>query len=194
MEDEKSREDGARIHHDAHARAGEPSTDGRRETANERADRNWNELLQEVRVTQTCTQILGGFLLAVAFQPRFTELDEYQIVLYLILVALAGLATALALALVMLHRRYYGKLQKVRVAWTGNRLLKVNLVVVAVLAAGSTSLVFDFAVGRTSGLIALGAALLLSLGLAVLTPLASAKDTRAAEGGAEASSSEAGER
>jgi hypothetical protein len=32
-------------------------TDGRNETLNERMDRNWNEILQELRVTQTGTQI-----------------------------------------------------------------------------------------------------------------------------------------
>lgn len=38
--------------------------DGRDETRNERADRNWDELMQELRVMQTGTQILTGFLLA----------------------------------------------------------------------------------------------------------------------------------
>ena len=32
--------------------------DGRTETANQRADRNWSELLQELRVSQTGTQII----------------------------------------------------------------------------------------------------------------------------------------
>lgn len=147
------------------------SGDGRSETPNERADRNWNEILQEARVTQTSTQILGGFLLAVSFQPRFTELDEYQMTLYLILVALAGLATALGLALVMLHRRYFGKHKKVRVVRIGSRLLSANLVVVALLAAGVTSLIFDFAHSRTAGLIALFAALLITGGLWALLPV-----------------------
>ena len=53
-------------------------SDGRDETPNERADRNWNELLQELRVMQTGTQILTGFLLAVAFQPRFTDMDRVR--------------------------------------------------------------------------------------------------------------------
>ena len=35
--------------------------DGRDETQNERMDRNWYDLLQELRVTQTGTQILSGF-------------------------------------------------------------------------------------------------------------------------------------
>ena len=78
--------------------------DGRDESVNERADRNWNEILQELRVSQTGTQIISGFLLAVAFQPRFDDLDQYQLVLYLTLVVLAGTAAALGLAPVSLHR------------------------------------------------------------------------------------------
>ncbi len=58
-------------------------TDGRRETTNQRMDRNWNELLQELRVAQTGVQILTGFLLTVPFQSRFTELDGYQRSVYL---------------------------------------------------------------------------------------------------------------
>ena len=46
-------------------------------------DRNWNEMLQELRVTQTGTQILTGFLLAIAFQNRFSELDRFQHGIYL---------------------------------------------------------------------------------------------------------------
>lgn len=145
--------------------------DGRSETSNERADRNWNEILQEARVTQTCTQILGGFLLAVAFQPRFTDLDSYQIALYLALVVLAGLSTALGLALVTLHRKYFGKRQKPRVVRGGNRLLIANLVVVAALVSGVTGLIFDFVLNRPAGLAALGAGLVVTFGLGVLLPL-----------------------
>ena len=98
--------------------------DGRDETPNQRADRNWSDLLQEVRVSQASTQIIGGFLLAVAFQQRFLDLDQYQKTLYLVLVGLAGLASALALALVMLHRRHFATLRKANVVVTGDRLLK----------------------------------------------------------------------
>ena len=45
----------------------------RNETAAERMDRNWNELLQELRVTQTGVQILSGFLLTLPFQQRFSD-------------------------------------------------------------------------------------------------------------------------
>ena len=78
--------------------------DGRNETLNERMDRNWNEILQELRVTQTGTQIFTGFLLTIAFQQRFSELTTFQVRVYLILVVTAVLTTALGLAPVNFHR------------------------------------------------------------------------------------------
>ena len=129
--------------------------DGRSESTNERADRNWNEILQELRVAQTGTQILGGFLLALAFQPRFQDLDRFQLTLYLVLVALAGIAAVLGLAPVTLHRTFFGKGRKPDIVRLGGRLLSADLVVLALLAAGVTALVFDFAVGRPAGLITL---------------------------------------
>lgn len=130
--------------------------DGRGETPNERSDRNWNDILQELRVALTGTQLIGGFLLAVAFQPRFEQLDDYQLTLYLTLVALAGLATVIGLAPVTLHRTLFRRQAKERVVRTGNRLLIAHLVVVALLVIGVTSLVFDFALGRVAGIVALG--------------------------------------
>lgn len=153
------------------------SVDGRDETRTERADRNWVEILQELRVAQTGTQILTGFLLAVAFQPRFGELDEYQRVLYLSLVALAGVAAALGLAPVSLHRTFFARRQKERIVRVGNRLLVADLVVVAVLAAGVTSLIFDFTAGRLAGLLALGLGVLVIVLLWGVVPRLGVGDT-----------------
>ena len=130
-------------------------SDGRDETPNERSDRNWSDILQELRVALTGTQLIGGFLLAVAFQPRFDELDGYQLTLYLVLVSLAGLATVIGLAPVTLHRTLFRHQVKERVVRTGNRLLIAHLAVVALLVLGVTSLIFDFAVSRAAGVIAL---------------------------------------
>ena len=58
-------------------RDADPS-DGRDETATARLDRNWGGLLQELRVLQTGTQLLTGFLLTVAFQPVFQQLAAWQ--------------------------------------------------------------------------------------------------------------------
>ena len=143
---------------------------GRDETPDERHDRNWNEILQELRVAQTGTQILSGFLLALAFQQRFTSLSDAQLGLYLTLVALAGLSTALGLAPVVLHRTYFSKHMKEHVVKFGNRLLLAEIVVVGVLAIGVTSFIVDFVVGEAAGIAAAVIATLVVIILWVLLP------------------------
>jgi hypothetical protein len=144
--------------------------DGRDETRNQRADRNWDELLQELRVIQTGTQILTGFLLAVAFQPRFTDMDALQRDLYVILVALAAVATILALAPVGMHRALFGSRRKPDLVRTAALLVKIDLWVIGALTIGVTTLIVDFTVNRTAGIIALVAALVLVVGLWLALP------------------------
>ena len=81
---------------------------GRDETAQERADRLWNETLQEVRVAQTGAQILFGFLLSVAFTPRFATLPGFDKTLYTITVVLGACATGALIAPVAFHRYLAG--------------------------------------------------------------------------------------
>ncbi|GAA1763056.1 DUF6328 family protein [Agromyces humatus] len=144
--------------------------DGRDETPNERSDRNWNDILQELRVALNGTQLIGGFLLAVAFQPRFDELDAYQLTLYLVLVTLAGLATVVGLAPVTLHRTLFRRQVKERVVRIGNRLLIGHLVVVALLVIGVASLIFDWTLSRTAGIIALVVGVIVLVALWVVLP------------------------
>ncbi|QNA92212.1 MULTISPECIES: DUF6328 family protein [unclassified Microbacterium] len=144
--------------------------DGRDETANERADRNWDELLQELRVMQTGTQILTGFLLAVAFQPRFTDMDALQRDVYVVLVALAAVATILALAPVGMHRALFGHRRKPDLVRIAARIVRIDLVVIGALTIGVTTLIVDFTVGRIAGIIALIAALILVVSLWVALP------------------------
>jgi hypothetical protein len=125
--------------------------DGRDETHNERADRNWNELLQELRVTQTGTQILTGFLLTIPFQQRFTDLDAYQKDLYLVLVVLAVLATALFVAPVSLHRILFGRRLKPELVTAGAWFARAGLLVLALVMAGSAMLIFDVVLSRDAG-------------------------------------------
>ncbi|WP_173921603.1 DUF6328 family protein [Agromyces sp. Marseille-P2726] len=144
--------------------------DGRNESPNERSDRNWADILQELRVALTGTQLIGGFLLAVAFQPRFADLDDYQLTLYLILVTLAGLATVIGLAPVTLHRTLFGRQVKGRVVSLGNKLFVAHLVVVALLVVGVTSLIFDWALSRLAGIIALAAGAVILVAFWVVLP------------------------
>src|SRR5690242_3369672 len=105
--------------------------DGRDETEGERLDRNWNELLQELRVTQTGTQVFTGFLLTIPFQQRFGDLTASQLTIYLVLVGFSCLATVLAIAPVSLHRALFRQGAKTRIVHTANVLLILALAAVA---------------------------------------------------------------
>lgn len=143
---------------------------GRNETREERMDRNWGELLQELRVLQTGVQILAGLLLTLPFQERFTTLDDYQVGLYLTNVVVASLTTACILVPVSIHRRLFRKRLKEKLVTSANLLTKFALAGIGLLSAGTAALVFDVVAGRTAGLSAGGALLALLLVLMVYVP------------------------
>lgn len=145
------------------SRVGDDVVDGRDETANERADRNWNELLQELRVLQTGTQILTGILLALAFQPAFADLSESQRVFYLVLIALSGLSAIIALAPVALHRLLFRQHAKPETVAYGHVAMITALATVALLLVGVVGFVFDVVVSAAASWtigVALGALIL----------------------------------
>jgi Family of unknown function (DUF6328) len=139
-----------------------PARNGRNESVEEQMDRNWIELLQELRVLQTGVQLLAGFLLTLPFQARFQTLDDFQVNLYLANVALAALTTALILLPVSVHRRLFRLRLKETLVSSADRIAKVALAGVGLLSVGTSALVFDVTAGRTAGLTA-GAALLAAL-------------------------------
>src|SRR5665647_2260700 len=128
--------------------ADEQPGDGRSETPAERLDRNWNEILQELRVTQTGIQILTGFLLTVPFQQRFTELTDDQRRIYLTLVVLAAVTTGLLVAPVSMHRWLFRRGAKSALVIEADRLMRVGLVFLAVVVSGVVLLVFDVVTTR----------------------------------------------
>ena len=133
-----------------------PAGSGRNETREEQLDRNWMELIQELRVLQTGVQILAGFLLTLPFQQRFESLDDFQVTLYLVNVALAALTTAFILLPVSVHRRLFRKRLKATLVASADNITKIALGGVAALSVGTAALVFDVTAGRTVGLIAGG--------------------------------------
>lgn len=125
--------------------------DGRDESPNERADRNWAELLQELRVLQTGTQILTGFLLALAFQPAFADLTEAQRTFYLLLVVFAALSAIIALAPVALHRMLFARREKSLVVAYGHAALVTALATVSLLLVGVVAFIFDVVISEPAG-------------------------------------------
>lgn len=142
----------------------------RDETPAERSDRNWAELLQELRVMQTGVQVLTGFLLTLPFQARFAELDTYQVDVYLVLVMLSVVATGLLIAPVSVHRALFGRGLKHSLVTTANRVAITALGLVALLVTGTAMLAFDVVVSRTAGLVVGGVVLVVLTVLWLLVP------------------------
>ncbi len=145
--------------------------DERPETPAQRLDRNWNELLQELRVTQTGIQILSGFLLTLPFQARFADLDPGMIAVFLAAVVLGTLSTALIVAPVTAHRLLFRLHAKDTLVAAGDLMARVGLVALALTVVLVVTLVFGFVLDRNAGLVAGGVGLVLFAALWLVVPL-----------------------
>ncbi|WP_369227581.1 DUF6328 family protein [Streptomyces sp. R39] len=112
---------------------------GRDETPEERADRMWTELIQEVRVAQTGVQILFGFLLTVVFQQKYAELSHVDKTIYIVTVVLGASATGALIGPVSLHRLVSGRKVKPEAVRLASRLTLIGLFLL--LATMTASLV-----------------------------------------------------
>ncbi|MFB8774347.1 DUF6328 family protein [Streptomyces broussonetiae] len=101
---------------------------GRNETEEERADRMWQELIQEVRVAQMGVQILFGFLLTVVFTPTYRDLTDSDQAIYIVTVILGAAATGALIGPVSLHRIVSGRRVKPQAVQMASRLTHVGLV------------------------------------------------------------------
>ncbi|MCL3862761.1 DUF6328 family protein [Actinotalea sp. K2] len=158
------------------------SADGRHETPLERLDRNWTEILQELRVTQTGIQILTGFLLTVPFQSRFADLTADQRQIYLILVVMAAVTTGLMVAPVSLHRWLFRQHAKSTLVSGADALMRLALVFFSMVVSGVVLLVFDVVVGRTTALVASGSVLTFLVLLWFVMPMVMAHRARQGSG------------
>ncbi|MFJ8659818.1 DUF6328 family protein [Streptomyces sp. NPDC093795] len=112
---------------------------GRDETADERADRQWQDVLQEIRVAQTGVQILLGFLLTVVFTPRFAGLGSTDKGIYVVTVILGSLATGALIGPVSFHRLVSGRRLKPQAVVWASRLVMIGILL---LVATLTSALF----------------------------------------------------
>ena len=153
-------------------------SNGRNETEDERLDRKWGDLLQELRVMQTGAQLTAGFLLTLPFTTKFPSLDDFQQTLFLVLVIVAALTTAVVITPVAVHRRISGEHVKERLVATAHKLVGVGLTLLAVLVTGIVVLIFDVVVDRTTALVVGGvvAAILASLLIALPLKLVGSTD------------------
>jgi Family of unknown function (DUF6328) len=88
----------------------------RDETRSERADRNFSEAVQELRVAQAGVQILFAFLLTLPFLREFPDARAFSVALTLALFTAAG-AVLCFTAPVVAHRLYFRRGLKEEVVW-----------------------------------------------------------------------------
>jgi len=143
------------------------------ETDDQKLTRNLNELLQELRVTQTGVQILTGFLLTLPFTSRFPSLDSLQRYAYLGVLTGSVIATGLVIAPVAFHRLLFRHGERAWIVEAANHSARAGLVALAMTTSGVMWLVFDVVINRTLASVAGGLSLLLFAVLWAGVPLVS---------------------
>jgi len=125
--------------------------DGRDETATERLDRNFGEMLQELRVAVTGVQILFAFLLTAAFSTRSHELSGAREGVYVVSVVTSALAACALMAPVAAHRLLFRRRAKGRLVASAHvlTLSGMGLLVVSIVCA--LWVVLDLVVGGAAG-------------------------------------------
>jgi hypothetical protein len=144
--------------------------DHRRETEAERLDRNFDELLQELRVSQTGVQILFAFLLGVSFTQSFRQADSFVHIVYSVTLLLCALATALFIGPVALHRMLFGLGSKGELVKVSSRLALGGLYALLLAITGAVLLALDDPLGRPIALTLAGGAFVVLVGLWVVLP------------------------
>jgi hypothetical protein len=143
--------------------------EGRNETDVERADRNWLELIQELRVAQTGIQVLAGFLLTLPFSSRFAGISHLHRSVFLVAFSLAVITIGLMTAPVALHRVLFAHHEKQTLVRVGAFFAKTGLVSLGLTLVTVVVLIFGVVVGDTAGFIAGGLVLVFyTLGWVVL--------------------------
>ena len=116
----------------------------------QRADRNFAELLQELRVAQTGVQVLFAFLLTLSFMDRFAVLDAFQRGVYVFTLVASAITIALVVAPVAVHRLLFQRGRKRELVRVGHRFALGGLVSMAVTVLAGMLLVLDVVVGRSA--------------------------------------------
>lgn len=127
--------------------------DRHQETETERLDRNFDELLQELRVSQTGTQILFAFLLGVAYTSPFRQADAFVHIVYSATLLLSAVAAALFIAPVAMHRTLFRQGRKGQLVQVSSRLALAGIYLLLLALTGAVLLALDDPLGRPAALI-----------------------------------------
>jgi uncharacterized protein DUF6328 len=120
---------------------GGPMQVERDETEAERIDRNFTELLGELRIALPGVQVLFAFLLTVPFAQGFASLTGFEKSLYLVVLLLTALASALLMAPTAYHRVLFRRGYKPQILFFANRSAMAGLAILALAMTGAIFLI-----------------------------------------------------
>lgn len=120
----------------------------RDESKAERFDRHWGELLQELRLAQTGTQILFAFLLAIAFTTPFRDGDDFTHWVYTVTLILTAMATGLLLAPVSFHRMVFQQRLRDRMVPMAAKMAAGGMFLLLLAVCGGILLAVDVVISR----------------------------------------------
>jgi hypothetical protein len=109
----------------------------------ERLDRELIELLNELRVIMPGVQVLFGFLLTVPFQQRFTEVDDFQRIVYFVTLLLTAASAAFLMGPSAFHRLTFREGQKPYLVHLGTRQAIIGMALLALAMNGVLLLLSD---------------------------------------------------
>jgi Family of unknown function (DUF6328) len=110
-------------------------------------DRNFVEILQELRVAQTGVSILFAFLLGIAFTAPFEAASALQRTTYVVTLLLTAGSSGLLIAPVAFHRILFRRRRRHELVDVANRLALGGLVLLLLAMVGAVLLVLDVVVG-----------------------------------------------
>jgi O-antigen/teichoic acid export membrane protein len=140
------------------------------EDEHERLDRHWNEMLQELRLAQTGTQILFAFLLSIAFTNRFQDADAFTHDVFVVTLVAAAFAVGLLLAPVAFHRMVFQKQLRDRMIPIAHHLASGGMVFLVVAMCGGVLLAIDAILDRTVALVIVAVVALWFIGFWYVLP------------------------
>jgi hypothetical protein len=116
----------------------------RDETAKQRWDRNFSDLLQELRVAQTGVQILFAFLLTLPFSNGFPDTTAFQKDVYVAALLSAAAAAAMIIAPGAFHRALFRQGRKPELVRYAHRMATGGLACTLVAMVASVLLITDY--------------------------------------------------
>ncbi|WP_326552469.1 DUF6328 family protein [Micromonospora sp. NBC_01813] len=119
------------------------------ETDRERWQRNFADLLQELRVAQTGVQILFAFLLTLPFSSGFPDTTDFQRDIYVVALLAAAAAAAMIISPVAFHRVLFRQGRKPDLVRFAHRMASGGLGFMLIAMVSSVLLVTDFILPRS---------------------------------------------